>query len=59
MIERKKSPFPYQLKPNRSDSWAIVFHGDLISRYDLYDPTHGKASLVDGKFYNSTNMLQS
>ena len=25
MIERKLSPFPNQLKPNRSDSWAIFF----------------------------------
>ena len=45
MIEQKQSPFPNQLylKPNRSDSRAIVFHGDPISKYILYHPTHGKA----------------
>ena len=43
MIEWKQSPFRNQLKPKRSDSWATVFQGDLISKYALYHPTHGKA----------------
>ena len=43
MIEWKQSPFRNQLMPKRSDSWATVFQGDLISKYALYHPTHGKA----------------
>ena len=43
MIEWKQSPLPNQLKPNRSDSWATVFQGDLNSKYTLYHLAHGKA----------------
>ena len=37
-------PFPNQLKPARSDSWAIVYgaNGKLISKYALYHLTHRK-----------------
>ena len=48
MTEWEQSPFPNQLKPDRSDSWAIVFG----------DPHIVNQELVDVKFY-FMNMLQS
>ena len=39
MIEQEQSPFPNQLNPTRSDSWAIVYGAP---NYALCHPTHGK-----------------
>ena len=41
VIELEQSPFPNQLKPDRSDSWAIVFSA-LRRTLFLIALTHGK-----------------
>ena len=44
-IEQEQSPFPNQLKPDRSDSWAIVFSAtreNHISKYTLHHPAYCK-----------------
>ena len=56
MIELEQSPFPNQLKPDRSDSWAIVFSSggpELCITQHMVNQ-----DLVDIKFC-STNMLQN
>jgi len=61
MVEREQSPFPNQLKPDRSNSWAIVFRAPrvtLLLNTLCTTRLMRNQDLVDVKFY-SMNMLQS
>ena len=61
MIEWEESPSPNQLKPNRSDSWAIVFNtprGTIFPNTFCTTQNMVNQDLVDVKLY-STNMLQN
>ena len=61
MIERNSPSFPNQLKPDRSDSWAIVFgapKGTLFLNTLCTTRHMVNQDLMDVKFY-FTNMLQS
>ena len=61
MIELEQSPFPNQLKPDRSDSWAIVFSAlrRTLFLITLCTARHMvNQDLVDIKFC-STNTLQN
>ena len=49
MIEREQSPYPNQLKPNRSDSWAIDFgspRGPLFLHTLCTTPRPGRPKIL-------------